>query len=88
MSSFRSRFWAGPDPEDETRTRATVERVTAVLKSCQRNGVTMIQVADVLAMLGAEPGTVPVTDVPLPDPLADAMTGAKWAGPPGSAPPG
>ena len=73
---------------DDSRARETVERATAVLRSCQRNGITMIQVADVLSMLGAGTETAPVPEVPPRDPLADAMTGAKWAGPPGSAPPG
>jgi hypothetical protein len=85
VSRFRRR--AAAAGEDESHARVTVERAVTVLKSCQRNGITMVQVADVLSMLGGGPEPVPVTDAPL-DPLADAMTGAKWAGPPGSAPPG
>lgn len=70
--------------EADSRAREAVERVTAVLRSCQRSGITMVQVTDVLSMLGAGPGA---TERLLRNPLADPMTGAKWAGPPGSTPP-
>jgi hypothetical protein len=75
------------EQEDGAQALKAVERTVAILRSYQRAGAVEVPVADVLEMLGAGPETVPVPQVPL-DPAADPMTGAKWAGPPGSAPPG
>lgn len=86
MTGFRKR---APDPDpDETRARKALERAVAMLGQCQRNGLTMVAIEDVLTLLGGEPERAAEAQEPPRDPRADALTGALWAGPPGSSPPG
>jgi hypothetical protein len=73
-------------PED-ARAGERLERAVAVLKRYQRAGADVVPVADVLEMLGAGPETVPEPEMPSRDPRADPLTGARWAGAPGTAPP-
>ena len=60
-----------------------------MLLSYRRNGLTTVSIEDVLTLLGTatDPAEVP-REPPPRDPLVDGLTGAMWAGPPGSAPPG
>lgn len=75
-----------PAPRDD-EARQVVDRAVAALRQHQRAGEASVPVTDVLAMLGADPDTSPPPLARSRDPLADPMTGARWAGPPGSAPP-
>lgn len=60
-----------------------------MLRQYQRNGLTMVAIEDVLTLLGTDPDTAPPPPKEPPrDPRADPLTGAMWAGPPGSMPPG
>jgi hypothetical protein len=69
-----------PDQDQgEARARAILGRAVAELDRRDRSGITVIPVRDVLALLGAAP--------PPRDPHADPITGARWAGAPGSSPP-
>lgn len=83
MSSFRRR--AVPQ-EGEARARRTIDRAVAMLNAYRRNGLTMISIEDVLTLLGTDPDAVPAGQ-PARDPRADPLTGALWAGPPGTVPP-
>lgn len=74
--------------EDEAQARKSLERATAMLRQYVRSGLTMVAIEDVLTLLGAEPDSAPVPEEPPRDPRADPLTGAMWAGPPGSTPPG
>lgn len=71
---------------EEDGARRALERATAMLAEYQGNGLTMVAIEDVLGLLGAEPEPEPAP--PQRDPRADPLTGAMWAGPPGSSPPG
>jgi hypothetical protein len=73
-------------PED-ARAGERLERAVAVLKRYQRAGADVVPVADVLEMLGAGPETVPMPEASSRDPRTDPLTGALWAGAPGTAPP-
>lgn len=72
---------------DDPRAGERLDRAVAVLRRYQRAGADVVPVADMLEMLGAGPETVPVPQASSRDPGADPLTGAMWAGPPGSAPP-
>jgi hypothetical protein len=75
-------------PEQDDSARDVLDRAVSMLRQYQRAGMPALPVEEVLAMLGAGPETVPVPQAPPPrDPQADPLTGARWAGPPGSAPP-
>ena len=86
MSPFRPR--RAPAQEEDGARRA-LERATAMLRQYERSGLTMVAIEDVLSLLGAPPEAEaePVRQPPR-DPRADPLTGAMWAGPPGSSPPG
>lgn len=74
--------------EAETRAQKTLDRAAAMLLGYRRNGLTTVSIEDVLELLGTDPDTVPEQRREPPrDPRADPLTGAMWAGPPGSAPP-
>jgi hypothetical protein len=75
----------GSEREDGARAREVLGRAVTALREAERNGTTSVPVAEMLRLLGAYPEAVPV---PPRDPEADPLTGARWAGPPGSAPPG
>ena len=68
-------------------SREVLDRAVAELRRCQREGITTVHVAEVLGLLGADAEAGPPPMAQYLDPQADAMTGARWAGPPGSAPP-
>jgi hypothetical protein len=72
------------DLEELRQAQKASERLSGVLRAYQRAGRQDIPIEDVLAMLGAEP-VIPEA-VPVPQ-GADPLTGALWAGPPGTAPP-
>ena len=82
MSPLRRR---SPAQDEETGARRALDRAVAMLRQYHRDGLTVVSIEDVLTLLGAEPVTVPKE--PPRDPRADPLTGAMWAGPPGSAPP-
>jgi len=85
VSGFRKR---AVSQEAEKRAQRALDRAEAMLLSYRRNGLTMVSIEDVLTLLGTDPDTVPERREAAPrDPLADPLTGARWAGPPGSAPP-
>ena len=87
MSTFRRRI-AAPQ-EAETRAQRALDRAAAMLKAYAADGMTMISIEEVQELLGQDPDYAPpVRPVPPRDPRADPLTGALWAGPPGSAPPG
>ena len=67
--------------------RELLDQAVEELLRCQREGTGAVYVSDVLALLGA--GTAgPAPQAPPPrDPQADPMTGAMWAGAPGTLPP-
>lgn len=69
--------------------QARLDRAVAVLRSCQAAGIVMVATQDVLGLLTAS-GTVsgPAPQPPPRDPRVDPVTGARWAGPPGTLPPG
>lgn len=72
-------------PED-ARAGERLARAVAVLRRYQRAGADVVPVADVLEMLGAGPETT-VPEAPPRNPGTDPLTGAMWAGAPGTAPP-
>jgi hypothetical protein len=57
-----------------------------MLRAYQRQGLTAVPVEDVLDLLGAGPEVPPPQAQPH-NPRVDKLTGALWAGPPGSLPP-
>lgn len=59
-----------------------------MLRQYQASGLTMVAIEDVLSLLGTAPEAETQPARPARDPRADPLTGAMWAGPPGSAPPG
>jgi hypothetical protein len=61
-----------------------------MLRQYARNGLTMVAIEDVLQLLGTGEPAAPSPPLKEPprDPLDDPLTGARWAGPPGSMPPG
>jgi hypothetical protein len=73
--------------EELRQAQKASERLSGVLRAYQRAGRQDIPIEDVLAMLGQE-AVVPEPVAAVANPLADSLTGAMWAGPPGSAPPG
>jgi hypothetical protein len=73
--------------EREARARRALDRTAAMLQAYRRNGLTMVAIEDVLTMLGTDPDAASPRQ-PLRDPRADPLTGAMWAGPPGTLPPG
>lgn len=73
----------------EARAQRALDRAVAALQMYRRAGMVTVTIEDVLALLGAEPEAVPEQQrEPVRVPGADPLTGALWAGPPGSAPPG
>lgn len=72
---------------DDAKARETLDRAVGILRGYERAGAREVPVADVLELLGAAPQD-PVPQARARDPLADPMTGARWAGAPGSSPPG
>jgi hypothetical protein len=73
-------------PSEDARAGERLERAVAVLRRYQRAGADVVPVADVLEMLGAGTETT-VPEASSRDPRADPLTGAMWAGAPGTAPP-
>jgi hypothetical protein len=72
----------------EAKARQALGRAAAALRRYQRRGIPSLTAGEALELPGAGPETVPVPAMTPRDPLADPLTGAKWAGPPGSSPPG
>lgn len=61
----------------------------AILRAYQRGGQSMMSAEDLLDLLGQDPDApAGAPKAAAADPLDDPLTGARWAGPPGSAPPG
>jgi hypothetical protein len=73
--------------EREARAQRALDRTAAMLKAYRGNGLTVISIEDVLTLLGSDPDTVPERREGPRDPRTDPLTGALWAGPPGSMPP-
>ena len=71
--------------QGETRAQRRLERAVLMLEQYRRNGLTTVSIEDVLVMLGTDPGPEPARVSR--DPRADPLTGALWAGPPGTMPP-
>lgn len=85
MSPLRKRQ---DGPQDEgARARKALDRATATLQHYQRSGLTVVAIEDVLSLLGDPPQQAAIRE-PARDPRADPLTGALWAGAPGSLPPG
>lgn len=61
--------------QDGREARKTLDGAVAALRNCQRGGLTVIAVADVLVMLGAGPEAAPGDEVPARNPAADPVTG-------------
>lgn len=78
---------AAPQAEED-QARKALDRTAGMLRQYQRSGLTMVAIEDVLTLLGAEPDSAPAPQEPPRDPRADPLTGALWAGPAGSLPPG
>lgn len=76
-----------PSGRDDGAQQA-LDRAVALLRRYERAGATALPVADVLEMLGGGTGPTATTQGPPRDPQADPITGARWAGPAGSVPPG
>jgi hypothetical protein len=74
--------------EAEAKAQKALDRAVAVMQMYRRSGMDTVSIEDVLALLGAEPDAVPERPEPVRVPGADPLTGALWAGPPGSSPPG
>lgn len=69
------------------RSHVILERAMTILRAYQRGGQTPMSVEDVLDLLGQDPDTPPgAPKAAARDPLDDPLTGARWAGPPGTAP--
>ena len=85
MNAWRRR--AVPQ-EAEARAQRALDRAAAMLLEYRRNGLSMVSIEDVLTLLGTDPDTMPERREPVRMPGADPMTGALWAGPPGTSPPG
>lgn len=70
------------------RSHGQLERTAGMLRAYQRQGITMISIEDVLDLLGQDPAAPQDTRKAVPrDPREDPLTGAMWAGPPGTSPP-
>lgn len=65
-----------PAPRDD-EARQVIDRAVSALRQRQRAGGTEVAVADVLAMLGADPDTSPPPLARARDPLADPITGCR-----------
>ena len=67
------------------------ERTIGMLRAYQRGGQATVAIEDVLDLLGQDPETAPrqpeARRAQARDPREDPLTGAMWAGPPGSSPP-
>lgn len=86
MTAFRRRAAV---QDAEARAQRVLDRAVAALRMYHRNGMDKVSIEDVLALLGVEAEAVPEQQrEPERVPGADPLTGALWAGPPGSAPPG
>ena len=85
MTRF-SRARAVPQ-EGEIRARKALERAVLMLQQYRRNGLTMVSIEDVLTLLGTDPAAPAAAPAAPRDPLVDELTGARWAGPPGTSPP-
>ena len=58
-----------------------------ILRAWQRGGQATISTEDMLDLLGQDPDTPPgAPKAAARDPLDDPLTGARWAGPPGTGP--
>jgi hypothetical protein len=75
------------DTADAARLRQVIGRTEAVLEDRARRGETHVLIEEVRDLLGIRPPGAPPVPPPPADPLVDPMTGARWAGPPGSSPP-
>jgi hypothetical protein len=70
------------------RSHQQRERAVQMLKLYERQGTVLVAVEDVLDLLGQDPeAPQEARKVPVRDPLDDPLTGARWAGPPGTSPP-
>lgn len=70
------------------RSHAVLERTVGMLRAYQRGGQGVVSIEDVLDLLGHDPAAPSeAAKAPPRDPLDDPLTGARWAGPPGTAPP-
>ena len=69
------------------RAIKVVERTAGMLRAYKAGGIHTVTVEDVLTLLGEDPDTAPPPPQSTPaDPLDDPVTGARWAGPPGTGP--
>lgn len=75
--------------ESWRRSHQQLERTAGMLRAYQRGGQEAVAIEDVLDLLGQDPEAPPEARQAQPrHPLDDPLTGARWAGAPGSAPPG
>lgn len=88
MGTWRPRRTAAQANADHAHAQESLDRAVSLLRRYQRSGVTVVEVTDVLRVLGADPETDPPPMSRYLPPGSDPLTGAMWAGPPGSAPPG
>jgi hypothetical protein len=76
-----------------TADRQAIQRTLDAMVTLLEAGHTEVPIERVVRLLGRElqkagPGGTPSSGSAPPDPQADPLTGARWAGPPGSSPPG
>ena len=61
---------------EDDGARQRIDAAVAALRQCQRDGTPAVAVADVLELLGADPGP-PAPQAPERDPRADPLTGCR-----------
>jgi len=69
------------------RSHAQLERTAGMLRAYQRQGQQAVAIEDVLDLLGQDPAQPAARQAQPRDPREDPLTGALWAGPPGTSPP-
>jgi hypothetical protein len=70
------------------RSHQQKERATGMLRSYRLGGQNTVAIEEVLDLLGQDPAAQgEARKAPPRDPLVDELTGARWAGPPGTSPP-
>lgn len=75
--------------EQWKRSHAVLERTAGMLRAYQKGGQDTVSIEDVLDLLGQDPETAQQAAKAQPrHPLDDPLTGARWAGAPGTSPAG
>jgi hypothetical protein len=77
VGTWRPRRATAQAPADHVHAQESLDRATAMLRRYQRSGVTVVEVADVLRVLGADPETDPPPMAQYLEPGTDPLTGCR-----------